>query len=109
MDQRLIVVFLPLKGLLAKAKDIYTELGDVLRSDAIAYSTEIKDMQNDVILQNEPEAEDRADDQGFSTTHNAILEALEMMPFDSICQIAKITLIPLATRFHRLPKSLHFF
>jgi len=59
-------------------------------------------------LQNEPEAENRAEDQGFSITDNAILEALEMMPFASIRQIAKMTIIPPTTVFRRLTKSLHF-
>jgi DNA-binding Lrp family transcriptional regulator len=59
-------------------------------------------------LENEPEAEDRAKDQGFSITDKAILKALEMMPFTSIRQIAKMIFIPPTTRFHRLMKSLHF-
>jgi hypothetical protein len=44
------VVFLYLKGLSAKAKDAHPELVQVLRSDAIAYSTLTKSLQNDVIL-----------------------------------------------------------
>jgi hypothetical protein len=59
-------------------------------------------------LQNEPETEDRTEDQGFSITDNAILEALEMMPFASIRQIAKMAFIPPTTVFRRLTKSLHF-
>jgi hypothetical protein len=55
MDQRQIVVFLHLKGL--SAKDVHTELVELLASDAIACSTVTKYMRNDVILQNEPEAE----------------------------------------------------
>jgi hypothetical protein len=47
-----------------------------------------KHIRNDVSLQNEPETEDRAKNQGFSIPDNAILEALEMMPFASIRQIA---------------------
>jgi hypothetical protein len=49
-------MFLLLKGL--SVKDIHTELLQVLRSDAIAYSTTAKYIQNDVILQNESEEED---------------------------------------------------
>jgi hypothetical protein len=52
--------------------------------------------------------EDRAEDQGFSITDNAILEALELMPFASIHQISKIILIPSPTAFRRLTKLLHF-
>jgi hypothetical protein len=59
-------------------------------------------------LQNEPEAEDRAEDQDFSIIDNAILEALEMTPFASIRQIANMIFIPPTTRFRRLTKSLHF-
>jgi hypothetical protein len=51
MDQRSIVVFLHLKGLSAKAKDIRIELVQVLASHAMAYSTMTKLLQNDVILQ----------------------------------------------------------
>jgi hypothetical protein len=59
-------------------------------------------------LQNEPQAEDRAEDQDFSITDNAILEALEMMPFASLHQIAEMTFILLITGFRCLTKSLHF-
>jgi hypothetical protein len=58
MDQRSIFVFLHLKRLSAKAKDVHCELGQVLWSDAITYSTVTKYIRNDVILQNEPETED---------------------------------------------------
>jgi hypothetical protein len=44
-------------------------------------------------LQNEPEAEDRAEDHGFSITDNAILQAFETVSFASIHQIAQITII----------------
>jgi hypothetical protein len=59
-DQRSIVVFLHLKGLSAKAKakDVHIELGHGLGSDAIACSTVIQYIRNDIILQNEPEAEE---------------------------------------------------
>jgi hypothetical protein len=71
MDQRSIVVFLHLKRLSAKvkakakakvkakAKDVRTELVQVFGSDSIAYSIVTKYFQNDVILQNEQEAEDK--------------------------------------------------
>jgi hypothetical protein len=108
MDQKSIFVFLHLKGFSTKAKDIHTELVQVLGSDAIAYWTRTKHIRNDVVLQNEPEAERRAEDQSFSIPDNAILEALEMMPFASICQSAKKTFIPPTTTFRRLRKSLHF-
>jgi hypothetical protein len=65
-------------------------------------------MRNDAILQNEPEAEDRAEDQRFSISDNAILGALEMMRFASIRQIAQMTFLLPTTRFRRLTKSLHF-
>jgi hypothetical protein len=95
-----------LKGLSAKVKDIHTELAEMLRSDAIVYSTVTKYMRKEAILQNEPEAEDRAENQGFSIPDNAILEALEMMSFASIRQIATKSFIPPATTFRRLTKSL---
>jgi hypothetical protein len=97
MDQKSIVVFLDLKGLLAKAKDLYTFLVQILGSDAIPSSTVTTYALNDIALQNEPEAKDRAEDQSFSITNNAILKALEMMLFASVRQIAKITLIIPAT------------
>jgi hypothetical protein len=53
-----------LKGLSPKAKNFHTELVQVLGSDAIASSTVTKPIRNNVILQNEPEAEGRAEDQG---------------------------------------------
>jgi hypothetical protein len=42
MDEMSIVMFLYQKELSAKAKDVYTELVQVLGSDAIAYSTVTK-------------------------------------------------------------------
>jgi hypothetical protein len=53
MDQRLIALFLHLKGL--SAKEVDTELVQVLGSDAITYLTVRKYLQNDIILQNEHE------------------------------------------------------
>jgi hypothetical protein len=100
-------VFLHLKGLSAKAKHLHNKLVQLLGSDVIAYSTMTKDIWNDAILQNEPEAENRAEDQCFSITDNAILRALEMMPFPSIREIAKMTLILPTNGFRRLTKSLH--
>jgi hypothetical protein len=64
-----------------------------------------KEIHDDVLLENEGEAEDRAEDQGFSIPDKAILEVLEMMPFASIRQIAQMTSIPLTTGFRRLRKS----
>jgi hypothetical protein len=107
MDQKSIVVFLHLKRLSAKAKDVHTELVQVLGSDVISYPTVAKYIRNDAILQNKPEAEDRAENRGFSIADNAILEVFDMIPFVSICQIAKMILIPSTTEFHRLMKSFH--
>jgi hypothetical protein len=59
-------------------------------------------------LQNEPEAEDGVEDQGFSIPDNVNLEALEMMPFAPIRQIAEMTVIPVTLAFRRLTKSLDF-
>jgi hypothetical protein len=66
-----------------------------------------KYIRNDVILQNEPETEDRADNESFSIPGNVILEALEIMPFASIRQIAKMTFIDPTTLFRSLTKSCH--
>jgi hypothetical protein len=111
MDQKSMIVVFHMKGL--SANDVHTELGKVLGSDdddVIADSIVTRHRQNDVISQNEPEpeADDRAEDQGFSITDNAILEAFERMPFLSIHQINKMTFMPLTTGFHRLTKSLPF-
>jgi hypothetical protein len=108
MDRRTIVVFLYLKELSAKTRNVHIELVPIFGSDAIACSTVTKYLQNSVILQKEPEDEDRAEDQGFSVTDNAILEALEIMSFASISWIAQMTFIPPTIRFRRLMKSLHF-
>jgi hypothetical protein len=103
-----IFVFLHLKGLSAKANDLHTKLAHVLGSNAIAYLIVTKYIRNNAILQNEPEAEDRAEDQRLSITDDAILKALEMIPFASLRQIAEMTFIRPTTVFRRLTKSLHF-
>jgi hypothetical protein len=59
-------------------------------------------------LQNEPQIEDKAEDQGFSRADNAILQALEMIPFASIRHIDKMVFIPHTTLFLCLTKSFHF-
>jgi hypothetical protein len=59
-------------------------------------------------LQNELYAEERAEDQGCLMADNAIPEALEMMPFASIRQVAPMTFILLTTVFRHLTKSGHF-
>jgi hypothetical protein len=108
MNQRSIVEFLHVKELSTKAKDIHTELVQVLGPDAIAYSTVAKDIRNNMILQNEPEANHRAEDHGFSITDNVILEGFETMSFAPIRQIAKTNFITPTTGFHRLTRSLQF-
>jgi hypothetical protein len=108
MDQRSIVVLLHLKELSDKDKDVHTELVQILASHAIAYSAMTKYIGNDVILQNEPEAEDQAEDKDFSITDDATMEALEMMQFAPVHQIAKMTFILPPTGFRRLTKLLHF-
>jgi hypothetical protein len=67
-----------------------------------------KYIRNDISWQNEPEAEDRAENQGFLITDKAILEAFEMMSFASIRQIVKMSFILHTTTFRRLTKSFHF-
>jgi hypothetical protein len=106
MDERSILVFLDRNRL--SAKDVHTELVQVLESDAIVSSAVTKSIQNDAILQNEPEpeAEDRVENQGFSITDNGLLEALEMMSFASTRQIAKMAFIAATTLFRRLAECL---
>jgi hypothetical protein len=55
-------MFLHRKGLSVKAKDVQTELVQILALGAIAYSIVTKYIRNDLSLQNEQEAEDRAED-----------------------------------------------
>jgi hypothetical protein len=90
------------------AKEIHPEVVHELGSDAIASAIVTKYTRNDAILQNEPEAEDRAEDQGFSIADNGILKGFEMMPFASIRRVARMTFIPLANVFCCLTKSLQF-
>jgi hypothetical protein len=101
VDQRPIIVFLHLRGVSAKAKDVRTELVDALSSDAIASSAVTKHIRNDIILQNEPEPEagDQAENHGFLIADNAIPEAFDRMPFASIHEIAQMPIIPPTTAF----------
>jgi hypothetical protein len=100
-------MFFHLKRPSANAKDVDTELVQVLGSDISAYSTVTKYIRNDAIWQHEPEAEDGTEDQDFSIPDNAILEALEIMPFASIRQIVEMIFIPPTTVFRRWTKSIH--
>jgi hypothetical protein len=65
-------------------------------------------MRNDLILQNEPGAEDQAEDHDFSIADNGIPKGFERMLLASIRQIAMTAFIPPTTVFHRLTKSLCF-
>jgi hypothetical protein len=108
MDQTSIVVILHPRALSDKTKDVHIELVRVFGSDTMAYSIVTKYIRTDVILQNEPKAEDQTEEQGFSNTDNPILDALDMISFSSIHQIAKMTFIRPAIVFLHLTKSLHF-
>jgi hypothetical protein len=92
------------QGLSVKVKYVHTEFAQALESDAITYLIVTKNTWNDLILQNEQEAEDRGEDQGFSITDNAILEALERIRFASIHPIAKMLFIPHSNVFSSLTK-----
>jgi hypothetical protein len=105
MDQRSIIVFLHVKRFSAKTKHVHIELGRALVSDVIACLTVTKYLRNDVILRNELEAEDEAEDQGFSIKGNAILETLEMISFASNGQITKMTFILHPSSFILHPSS----
>jgi hypothetical protein len=73
----------------------------------MAHSTATKRIKSNVILQNEPGAEDRKEDQDFSIADNPIHEAPEMIRFASIRQIANMTFIPHATVLRRLTELCH--
>jgi hypothetical protein len=106
MDQRSIVLYLNRKGLMARV--IHDDLVAMLGEEAIAYSTVTKYLC---------EAQTRPDDatplpEEISThiddSDEAILGALEELPFSSVRQLSDATNLPKTTVFRRLSENLGF-
>jgi hypothetical protein len=103
MDQRSICLFLPLKGLSARA--VSNELPAVLGADAIAYSTVNKYLlrrQFTSILVEPPEELATID------IDQAILDALDHYSFSYIRGLGRFTCIPTITVYRHLTLSLGF-
>jgi hypothetical protein len=90
MNQRLICLFLALKGLSLRAVD--NKLIAVLGADAIAYSTVTKYLRQgqftSLLVDRPPE------EPATIVTDREILDALQHYPFSSIRELARFTWIP---------------
>jgi len=101
MDQRSIVLFLHQKGM--NAQMIHSELVEVLREEAVGYSTVTKYLRQSYFSSTQ---EVSAEDPSDGVIDHAILEALEIAPYASVRQIARMTLIPKSTVYNHLVYSL---
>jgi hypothetical protein len=103
MDQRVICLFLALKGLSTRA--IHGELGAVLGLDAVAYSTVTKYFRKGRLPCTLLEP---LEEPAIAMIDDAILSALEKQPFSSIRELANLTCIPATTVYRPLTHSLGF-
>jgi hypothetical protein len=103
MDQRLICLFLAIKGLSAQA--IHDKLVTVLGSDAITYLTATRYLGQ---RQFASVRCDPSEEPSRSVLDNAISEVLEKQPFSSIHNLSKLTFIPITTVYRHLTWSLAF-
>jgi hypothetical protein len=103
MDQRTICLYLNRKGL--SAQTIHDELVQVLKSDAVAYSTVTSYLcASRWRAQNEEQHSDPHPD----VIDNAILQVFNQTSFVSVRELAKSTYILCATVLRRLTASLGF-
>jgi histone-lysine N-methyltransferase SETMAR len=106
MDQRMIVAYLALKRLSARA--IHEDLTATLGRDAMAYSTVARylhdahcsPLHQTTLSVDVPRSLDDSD--------QAILSALDENPFASVRQLSRLTHIPPTTVYRRLTQSLGF-
>jgi hypothetical protein len=103
MDQRTICLYLNRKGL--SAKKIHDELVQVLGFDIIAYSTVTPYLgASRWGAQNEEQYSDAPPD----VIDNVILQALNQIPFASVCKLATSMCISYATIWRCVTGSLGF-
>jgi hypothetical protein len=103
MDQRLICLFLAIKGYSAQA--IQDKLVTILGSEAIAYLTVTRYLRQRQF----PSVRcDPSEEPSHSVLDNAVSDALEEQPFSSIHKLAKLTFIPITTVYPYLTWSLAF-
>jgi hypothetical protein len=103
MDQRTICLYLSRKGFSAHA--ILEELVQLLGPDAIDYSTVTYHLR---ASRRTAQTEERHSDPPPDVVDNAILKALDQIPFASVRELAKAICIPRTTVWRRLKESLGF-
>jgi hypothetical protein len=108
MDQKPIVLYLPMKGMVLDA--IHDDLVRMLGKDAVAYSTVSKYARSAQFSgRREPTPAD-APDVERSPVDEAILTALVELPFSSVRELSRMICLPRSTvhRHQHLTQSLHF-
>jgi hypothetical protein len=103
VDQSSIYCYLNRKGF--SAHGIHDELVQILCSDAIAYSTVTFDLRASHWTARK---EEQHSDPSPDDIDNAILQALDQIPFTSVRELSKATCISIATVWQRLTRSLGF-
>jgi hypothetical protein len=95
-----------MKGL--SATIIHRELVNVLRSNAIAYSTIPKHLRSASFKAKVAGSDERPGDRETNLTDDQILHVLETSPFASVSHIARMTLLPKTALYQHFLESLNF-
>jgi hypothetical protein len=100
MDLRSIVFYLKINDI--KSYAIYDDLVTTLHDDALEYSTKALWLRQERLTRFSEPSHDLAEDRQVTTTDQAILSALTVEPFASVCDITWLTCL------HRSTISLYF-
>jgi hypothetical protein len=104
MDQRVIVAYLALKRLSARA--IHYDLITTLGLDTVTYSTVARYLHNAYCSSSSLGTASIEVQRGLDDSDQAIMSALEENPFASVRQLSRLIYIPSMTVYRRLPQSL---
>jgi hypothetical protein len=104
MTQRPIVAYFSLKGM--SAPEIHDNIVATLVLDAVSYSSVTRYLGEAGFLPSKPEPHPTDVQRDLDDSDQAILSALEDIPFASVRQLSRLIHLPSTTVYHRLIQSL---
>jgi hypothetical protein len=106
MDQKSIVLYLRMKGMALDA--IHDDLVRTLGKDAVTYSTVTKYARSPQFSGRKEATRPEAPDVERSPVDEAILTALDEVPFSSVRELSRMICLPKSTVHRHLTQSLRF-
>jgi hypothetical protein len=106
MEERSIVLYLDRKGLIAQV--IHDDLVPTLGEEATAYSTVTDSLRAALIIPCDGTPFSAATSPHIDESDEAILRALEELPFSSVRQLSRATYLPNTMGYRRLSEKLGF-